>query len=191
MQEVQALDLLLMSVGSVIFSAYFVTAYVLRFVKNLKAVLSRQNEELVLDSDIAVKEIEEAEQWWILDVQKYLPLNKKFESWKREFGLFTDPDGILRCGGRLFHADLPYSAKHPILLDANHGFTTLVIRACHERVMHDGVKETLTELRSKFWLVKGRQVVKQSYAGRKTIVCFRSSIHSCLTNLHMLRQRCL
>lgn len=145
-----------------------VTAYVLRFVKNLKAVLSRQNEELVFDSDIAVKEIEEAEQWWILDVQKYLPLNKKFESWKREFGLFTDPDGILRCGGRLFHADLPYSAKHPILLDANHGFTTLVIRACHERVMHDGVKETLTELRSKFWLVKGRQVVKKL-------------LHSCVT----------
>ena len=44
------------------------------------------------------------------------------------------------------HAEHPYSAKHPIFLDANHGFTALAIRNCHKTVMHDGVKETLTEL---------------------------------------------
>ena len=91
-----------------------------------------------------------------MDAQTSLHPNKKFEGWKQEFALFSDRDGFLRCGGRLSHADLPYSAKHPILLDANHGFTMLVISDCHERVMHGGVKETLTELRSKFWLVKGR-----------------------------------
>jgi len=112
--------------------------------------------------------MEEAEQYWILDVQKSLQQNKKFENWRREFKLFTDRVGILRCGGRLWHADLPYSAKHPILLDANPGFTTLVIRNCHESVMHDGVKETLTELGSKFWLARGRQVVKKL-------------LHSCVT----------
>ena len=81
--------------------------------------------------------------------------------------LFTDRVAILRCGGRLSHEDLPYSAKR-ILFDANHGFTTLVIRNCHESVMHDGVKETLTEVRSKFWLARGRQVVKKL-------------LHSCVT----------
>lgn len=90
------------------------------------------------------------------DVQKSLQQNKKFENWRREFNLFTDRVGILRCRGRLLHADLPYSAKHPILLDANHGFTMLAIRKSHESVMHNGVKETLTELRSKFWLARGR-----------------------------------
>jgi len=138
-----------------------VTAYVLRFLKNLKTTSLPDNEQLLIGSYIDAKDMEEAEQYWILDVQKSLHQNKKFENWKREFNLFTDRVGILRCGGRLSHADLPYSAKHPILLDANHGFTTLVIRNCHESVMHDGVKETLTELRSKFWLARGRQVVKK------------------------------
>jgi len=75
--------------------------------------------------------MEVAEQYWILDVQKSLQLNKKFENWRQEFNLFTDCVSILRCGGRLSHADLPYSAKHLILLDANHGFTMLAIRNCH------------------------------------------------------------
>ena len=109
--------------------------------------------------------MEEAEQYWIVDLKKSLHLNKKFENWRREFDLFTDRDDVLRCGGRLSHADLPYSVNHPILLDASHGFTMLVVRSCHESVMHDGVKETLTELRSKFWLVKGRQVVKKFLHG--------------------------
>ena len=34
--------------------------------------------------------------------------------------------------------------------------------------MHDGVKETLTELQSKFWLARGTQVVKKL-------------LHSCVT----------
>ena len=127
-----------------------VTAYVLRFLKNLKARLLPDNEQLLIGSEIGVKDMEEAEQYWILDVQKSLRQIKKFESWRREFNLFTDRVGTLRCGSRLSLADLPYSAKHPILLDANHGFTTLVIRNCNKGVMHDGVKETLTELRSKF-----------------------------------------
>jgi len=145
-----------------------VAAYVLRFLKNLKTTSLPDNEQLLIGSDIDAKDMEEAEQYWILDVQKSLQHNEKFESWKREFNLFTDRVVILRCRGRLSHADLPYSAKHPILLDANHGFTTLVIRNCHKSVMHDGVKETLTELRSKFWLARGRQVVKKL-------------LHSCVT----------
>ena len=100
----------------------------LRFLKNLKARLLLDNEQLLIGSEIGAKDMEEAEQYWILDVQKSLPQNKNFESWRREFDLFTDCVGIPRCGGRLSHADLPYSAKHPILLNANHGFTTLVIR---------------------------------------------------------------
>ncbi|XP_068738177.1 uncharacterized protein [Montipora capricornis] len=38
--------------------------------------------------------------------------------------------------------------------------TNLVINECHLKVLHNGVRETLTELRSCFWVVKGRQAVK-------------------------------
>ena len=84
--------------------------------------------------------MEVAEQYWIQDVQKSSHQNKKFENWRQEFNLFTDGVSILA------HADLPYSTKHPILLDRNHGFTMLAIRNCHECVVHDGAKETFTEL---------------------------------------------
>ena len=35
-----------------------------------------------------------------------------------------------------------------------------MIRQSHENVKHNGVKETLTEVRSKFWTIKGTQAVK-------------------------------
>ena len=33
-----------------------------------------------------------------------------------QFGLFTDAEGLWRCGGRLSNAELPYSTKHPIVV---------------------------------------------------------------------------
>ena len=35
------------------------------------------------------------------------------------------------------------------------------MRKCHETVGHNGVKDTLTQLRDKYWLVKGHQVIKK------------------------------
>ncbi|PFX12550.1 hypothetical protein AWC38_SpisGene23473 [Stylophora pistillata] len=93
-----------------------VTGYVLRFVKNFKERL--KGGEQVFESDISATDMKEAEQCWILDVQKTLRLNKKFKSWSREFDLFTDPDGLVSCRGRLSHAELPYTTKHPILLES-------------------------------------------------------------------------
>jgi hypothetical protein len=51
--------------------------------------------------------------------------------------------------------------KHPAILDAEHSVTSLIVRDSHERVKHNGVKETLTEIRSKFWIVRGRQFVRK------------------------------
>ena len=55
-----------------------VTAYVLRFVKNLKERL--KGGEQVFESDIGATDLKEAEQCWISDAQRSLRLNKKFES---------------------------------------------------------------------------------------------------------------
>ena len=63
--------------------------------------------------------------------------------------------------GRLSQAQLPASAKYPILLDKSHYITSLFGRDSHKRVMHGGVKSTLTELRSRFWIVQGRQFVRK------------------------------
>ena len=46
------------------------------------------------------------------------------------------------------------------LLPRTQYFTQLVIRQSHEIVKHNGVREKLTEVRRKFWIIKGRQEVK-------------------------------
>ena len=80
---------------------------------------------------------------------------------KAVIDLFLDSSGLWRCRGRLHNAEIPYSTKFPILLPKNHPLTLLVLRQPHERVAHNGPKETLTELRSRYWVLKGRSLVKQ------------------------------
>ena len=38
----------------------------------------------------------------------------------------------------------------------------MIVEACHRKVNHGGVKETLVELRSEYWVPKGRQLVKKT-----------------------------
>ena len=83
---------------------------------------------------------------WIIESQTLLLKDKNFDSWKKQFGLFSDDDGIWRCGGRIGNADVPYSTKYPIFLHKDHHLTKLFVLNVHQRVFHDGVKETLTEI---------------------------------------------
>ena len=73
--------------------------------------------------------------------------------------LFIDDTGVLRCGGRLSQSLLSYDTKYSILLPPEHHLTNLVILNCHKRVHHNGLRDTLTELRDQFWIPKGRQYV--------------------------------
>ena len=100
--------------------------------------------------------------------QTSLTKDKSFDMWKKQFGLFLD-GRIWRCKGRLEKVELPYSARYPALLPKYHPLTVLIIRECHERVIHNGVKETLAETRSKYWIIHGRQVVRQVLL--KCVVC--------------------
>ena len=103
-----------------------------------------------------------AELLLIKNAQVSVKSHKNYPIWKKQLMLFEDDSGILRCRGRIENAaNLPYSTKHPILLPSNHPLTTLYVHQAHARVLHNGVKETLTELRSRFWVIKGRAVVKR------------------------------
>ena len=84
---------------------------------------------------------------------------------EKQIGLFKDKKGIIRCRERLDNSQASYDTKFPSLLSRNHCVTPLIIRYCHERVMHNGLKETFTEVRSKYWIPKGRQTVKKELFG--------------------------
>ena len=131
---------------------YRVTALVLKFIQLLK--------KQATSPELARQDISRAEELWIQESQRGLLLDKKFPTWKTQFSLlFQDERKLWRCGVRLQNADLPYSAKHPILLNRKHYLATLGIRDAHRRAQHNGVRETLTEVRAKFWLIGRRSLV--------------------------------
>ena len=131
-----------------------VTAYVIRFVNNIKAGSSKPVSPV--GSRSFTSEVLFSESLWILESQKSLLQNPNFKQQCVQLAVIKDMNGILRCKGRLCNSPLPETAKFPAWLPCDHHITKLIIRDCHHKVMHNGVRETLTELRSRFWLTKGR-----------------------------------
>ena len=129
-----------------------VTAWVRRAVSNFK------RKHIMID--LTAEEIKTAEIDWIKIAQCELKQQDNYRQLTRKLGL-VDEDGILKCTGRLVNSDLDLDVQKPILLPKQHQFTRLIIEACHRKVHHRGVRSTLAELRSRFWVPKGRQMVKR------------------------------
>lgn len=58
-----------------------------------------------------------------------------------------------------------------MLLPRNNHFTRLLVKATHERVAHNGTKETLNELRQRYWIIRGRSLVRTIIHG--CVICRR------------------
>ena len=134
-----------------------VTALVRKFAARFKMV----GDVALVDWTITASDLERAELDWITDSQNQLTSETNFELWKHQLDLFVDKHNNWRCGGRLKKANILYGQKYPILLLKHHPLTTLIMQYAHERTLHSGVKDTLTEVRSKYWLVKGRQFIRK------------------------------
>lgn len=85
--------------------------------------------------------------------------------------VFTDEQGILRLKGRLQETSMTFNEKHPIVLPGKNHLTKLLIRHVHGETFHGGVRDTLARLRTKFWVIRGRQEVKDVI--RTCIICRR------------------
>ena len=68
----------------------------------------------------------------------------------QSLGVYEDERGLMRCKGRLGMVKLPFNTRFPILITARNHVTRLIIEDAHEAVYHNGVKETLAEVRRKF-----------------------------------------
>ena len=73
---------------------------------------------------------------------------------------FLDSQGILRVGGRLRNASLPFEIKVLVILPRSSHVTTLIIRYFHEKIKHQGRGMTLNEIRANgYWIVGGTSAV--------------------------------
>ncbi|GFU13971.1 integrase catalytic domain-containing protein, partial [Nephila pilipes] len=141
-----------------------VTAWILRFVHNCKT-------HIRIIQELNCNEIEKAKGYWIQTVQRQCfsaeinalkegrPLQKKSKI--SCFNPFLKDD-YLRLGGRLQFSDIPFDTQHPLILDGNHPFVHLLIQHTHIYLHYLGVRIVLSELRSTFWILRGRQATKKA-----------------------------
>ena len=137
---------------------YRVTARVLHFINNLKI---KSDKKLLKITEISTEDLITAEKLWIRDIQREAEQQRNWKDLQQQLGLYKDEDGVIRSRGRLANSLLPDGAKFPILLPREHNLTKLIVEQCHKEVQHGGVKETLTQIRSRFWITRGRQLVRK------------------------------
>ena len=130
-----------------------IIAYILRFINNC-------SKSTKISGEICAEETGNALKRCIRWEQISIATNKHFENVKKQLMLFYDGEGIIRLKGRLENSYLPFDTKHPILLNRDSYFTRLVILRAHFNVKHMRVKATLNEVRSKYWISKGKQKVR-------------------------------
>ena len=98
-----------------------VTAYVFRFIGNLKNSIMRKEKELILDPEITINELNYSECFWLKFAQKELiNNNSKYEKLRSSLKLYKDQDDLFRSKTRLAKANnLAKLVKFPIVLPSD------------------------------------------------------------------------
>ncbi|XP_076144361.1 uncharacterized protein LOC143126351 [Alosa pseudoharengus] len=90
----------------------------------------------------------------------------------RKLSPIVDTDGLLRVGGRITLAGVPWEEKHPIIVPKKHHIATLLVRHYHEQVAHQGRHLTEGAVRSAgLWLIGGKRLVSSIL--RKCVTCIK------------------
>lgn len=148
-----------------------VTAYLRRVIP-----LKRRRER-ALHAD----EIEEARRCWLRLAQTYefgdvaqaiddIVLLRRYRLTK--LNPFIDDSGLMRVGGRLKNANVPYDERHPVILPTKNPITDLIVVYTHERAFHSGPQNTIGQMHQRYWMLCERGRVRQLLA--KCVTCVRA-----------------
>lgn len=153
------------------------TAYVRRFFQ----YYSRKKEEWRLEP---LTEEEEEDALWCLirreQAKCYEPELKALrdpdgslpaKSQILRFNPFIDAYGILRVGGRLEAAVMPYEQKHPAILPEVRHVAQLLIRDAHLATLHGGRQLMTAHLRQRFWVTGLRRAIHSN--NQRCVTCIR------------------
>lgn len=86
-------------------------------------------------------------------------------------------DGLLRVGGRLERADIPFEAKHPVLLPKDSFVSKLVLQDVHKSVGHMGKNAVLSVLRQQYWIPGAASLIKSMVSKCVTCRRYQGSVH--------------
>ncbi|KAI5725827.1 hypothetical protein M8J77_020771 [Diaphorina citri] len=151
-------------------------AWILRFIQNV-----RNKAERNLSRDLSIPELRAARQLCVKTSQKVhfgnefktLASNSGCSEKLRVLSPFIDSSGVLRVGGRLAHAPIPETAKHPVVLSNKCHLSVLLIRHYHQMSIHGGPKLVQSLIQRHFWIVSGRSLIRRIIF--KCVPCFRTS----------------
>ena len=141
--------------------------------------VSLKSAKAVSVPELTVAELQGAERLWISYAQRQCygevvstlkdkkPLPPSAPLTKLQPFLDTDGPPLLRVGGRLRTSHhLSDQFRSPVILPANHRVTQLIVGHEDARCQHGaGTNHLLSNLADRYWIIKGRQVVK-SYRHR-------------------------
>ena len=75
---------------------------------------------------------------------------------------FLDEDDIIRVGGRIGKAAIPFVTRHPNVLDSSGDLAKLIVMDTHNKLGHAGVDNVRNELRQQFWILRCKATVKKN-----------------------------
>lgn len=151
-----------------------VLAYVLRFCSNLRSVTNKNqnnylsSEELNISLLLIVKY--EQQKYFASEIEM-LKQNKPLKGCLSSVNAYCDNRGLLRTGGRLDCATIPFSQRHPVILPNKSQVTEMIIRNEHIKNLHAGQKLTLSSINQKFWIINGIREIKKII--HKCLTCFK------------------
>lgn len=90
----------------------------------------------------------------------------------RNLSPFFDEHGLIRVGGRLNQAEIPYQQKHPILLPRSHRFTDLLIDDYHKKHKHPGATTLQSIIAQQYWIIASRQAIKSRL--KECLSCYKT-----------------
>ena len=127
----------------------------MRFLRNIRV----PKEERVMTSELNVDEIREAEFRWIKENQTTIDQEDR-QQLEKCLNVTLDTKGLLRTNDRIKNADIPYETRSPIVINRKHKLAELITIDCHRLVQHLGARQTLAEIRNRFWITRGRSFVR-------------------------------
>jgi len=147
-----------------------VSAYVYRFITNIRKCNNRQCDQLTAaETDFARIQWNKNSQYQIYaneisNLSSQCSSNQR-TTLVRQLQLFIDDAQLLRCGGRIHNAPLTQLAKFPYLLPPKQPFAALMVYATHVKLYHSGVGTTITALRQSYWSQAVCEVASSSMCG--------------------------
>lgn len=154
------------------------TAWILKFIEFLK--FKKCTKKVI--RYLTVSDLKKAEQWLARCAQKdefvaefkALTIGKELPNNSKIRGLypFLSTDNLIVVGGRLHHASLSDEQKHPIVLPFGHKVTQLIFIYYHEILLHGGPQLLLSEVRLRFWPLKGRITARSTTS--RCVTCVRA-----------------